>query len=234
MGTSTRLAPRAGHWRGATRALREWQDHGTPSDRLGAVAAQLLDALRRDLATDPGAFGLRQAATIAGHRLVDLTAPGGRGIDLTATDSYERTRQLFSGFIAGVAGDGFGIGDAIVRRAAARTGERLVEHPEIQAQLVSPQGTVRLSGELFCIAYRLFLGDLVSAAVTAVVREKIRLLLPVLYMSDPLVDVSGWISEKVAGLIPDPCAGVHERGPEATLLDLGHELLAPAVDAAFG
>lgn len=238
IGTSTRLAPRAVHWPDAIRALRDWQDDGQDPIRGDDVAQRQMDAFRRDLRTDPEAYGLREATERAADRLVDAFAPdehGARRIPISGATRTDRETSFLSHFTAAVGGGGSGVGDAIVRRAAVTTGRTVLDEPAVRAQIDDPNASsVTFTGELFCLIYKLFLGDVVSSAIQTIIREKIRLLVPILRLTDPVVNISGWIAQKITSVIPDPCTEAYDSGVEGPLVGVGHDLVAPAVLRALG
>jgi hypothetical protein len=259
VGTSAPLKPHAGNWRTATTSLRHFTSGKTagagrvsgacaPVDTpdpallrdpiaVDEVARRQLAAFWLDMRQDHDAFALRQCSEAAVHRLVELTAPrdGTRPtIVVSGRTVEERADSFVEVFTRGVVGDAVGIGGLLIRRAAVTTARKAVDDEAISRQLESPGGRVSFTGELFCMIYKLFLGDVVATVVKTIIQEKIRLVVPVLRLTDPVIDVSGWIAAKIISIIPDPCVEVLDRGPEAALVTIGHDLVAPSVERALG
>jgi hypothetical protein len=258
VGTSTRLKPAAGNWSAATAALRKLppaalaptesyggrdSPHGEentvkePDPQTAQVANEQLQAFWRDMRQDHDAFGLRQGMQQAASRLVDLIAPGSSatsGIAVFGRNLEEKADSFVEAFTRRVAGEGSRISDAIIRRAAVATARKAVRSEAVKRQLDLPDGQVSFTGELFCMIYKLFLGDVVATAIKTLIQEKIRLAVPILRLTDPVVNVSGWIAAKIVSIIPDPCAELRVREPGASLLKVGHDLVTPSVERALG
>lgn len=232
-GTSTRLRPRAVNWPAAIRALRDWQSNDLDPAQKAAVGRRQRDALRHDLQKDLAAYGLLEASTSATARLVDLLAPDARGvrqISVSGATREERETSFLVGITGAVGGSGVGVGDAIVRRATVATGRRILAESAVRDQIDDPSNSnITFSGDLFCLIYKLFLGDVVSSAIQTIIQEKIRLFFPILRLTDPIVPISSWIANEVTSLIPDPCAEAYDHGIEKPLVEIGHDLIAPSL-----
>ncbi|MHA6627840.1 hypothetical protein ACU61A_20580 [Pseudonocardia sichuanensis] len=176
----------------------------------------MVEQLHRDLDRDPEAYGLRRVGTTRGQEFVRAVRElQGRVVD----DPSEAGRaQGVAAFTISVAGSGASVADAVVRRAAARAGQRLL----------GQCGT-----ELFCVVYREFFADLVAGFLQAVIAEQIRLAVPGLDIVDPTGRVAEWIAEHLMALVPDPCA-VGVPRPGTSVLDVAEELVPRAVDTVLG
>jgi hypothetical protein len=184
-------------------------------DQIADWGRLWLAQLHRDLESNPEAYGLRRVATTNGRELVCAARElPRRPVDGSETDWI----QALSDFTMSVAGSGGGVADAVVRRAAARAGSRLLD---------------RHGFEAFCLIYREFFADLVAGFLEAVIAEQIRLALPGIDVVDPTGRVVEWIAAHLVALVPDPCAEAAAR-PGASVLDVAEELVPRAVDIVLG
>ncbi|SCL20115.1 hypothetical protein GA0074694_2929 [Micromonospora inyonensis] len=193
--------------------------------------------LAKALGEDPDMSGLRPAALGSGARLVDALADlfaGRSGLlsgipDGTADD---REDAFVARFVAAVGGDGGLIGDAVARRAARRTAERLLaDDPTLASAVHSGVPSARVTGEVFCTAYRFFFGEFMGEFVRASIAESVPLVLPV----DPTGLITAAVARKVVDLIPDPCDGAERRAPgPGRLAETARELVTDAVELALG
>lgn len=88
--------------------------------------------------------------------------------------------------------------------------------------------------DLFCVVYTLFLAETVAEFAKAVVAEQVVIAAPGLAVVDPAGQIAGWIGEKVAGLLPDPCEEAATRQDGRRVDQLAADLLCDAVDRALG
>jgi hypothetical protein len=176
----------------------------------------LLEQLHRDLAQDSEAYGLRRVATTTGRELVRAV----REFERRPVDDLSEAgwAQVVADFTVSVAGPGGGVADAVVRRAAARAGSRLLGQHGIEA---------------FRLVYREFFADLVAGFLQAVIAEQIRLAVPGIDIVDPSGRVVEWIAAHLVALVPDPCAEAAAR-PGTNVLDVAVELVPRAVDIVLG
>ena len=199
MGTSTRWPGPSGsrgiprQWQDADRRLRRWRPDREDADQeLDRIAEAYLRVLRATLRDDPSAFGLRDAACAAGERLADAMAA-------LAKDSPDNAEDFVAELTRRVGGDGGTMADAALRRAASDAGQRLLEHRPDAA------GGGGLAGDLLCFLYQWFFADTVAEFLQAVVAEKVKLAVPVLYVADPGDHIAGWVAKQVLKLVPNPC-----------------------------
>ncbi|MFI6346052.1 hypothetical protein [Streptomyces sp. NPDC050560] len=180
---------------------------------------------------DRTAFGLYDAMCAAARRLTAETAGLAREPDFTAR------------FTVSVGGTGGTVTDAAVRRAAA-TSARCVHEERAKA----PTGA-GITGELFCLLYKLFFADVVAEFVRGAVAESVKGAVPVLHVLDPGDHVADWVADQVMEVLPDPCEetqklaeAVEEAAsaaevvadPLASLADVAYDLIPVAAERALG
>lgn len=176
----------------------------------------MLEQLHRDLGRDSEAYGLRRVATMKGRELVRTVREFERRPvdDLSEAD---RT-HVVADFAFSAAGPGGGVVDAVIRRAAARAGSRLLGRHGIEA---------------FCLVYREFFADVVAGFLHAAIAEQIRLAVPGIDIVDPTGRVVKWIADHLVALVPDPCAEAAAR-PGTSVLDVAEGLVPRAVETVLG
>lgn len=176
----------------------------------------MLEQLHRDLERDSEAYGLRRDGTMRGQAFVRAV----RELEGRVSDDLSEAggAQGVAAFTISVAGSGGSVVDAVVRRAAARAGQRLL----------GQCGT-----ELFCVVYREFFADLVAGFLQVAIAEQIRLVVPGLDIVDPTGRVAEWIADHLMALVPDPCSEAVGR-PGTSVLDVAEELVPRAVDTVLG
>lgn len=201
-----------------------------------------LGALESELCADPDSFGLRRTTRHSGRQLVDLLDSLDRqGVEaLGSTDGAapEERRTLFhERFAAEVAGLGRSTTDFVVRRAAVRSAERLLDGSPVLRHAVESgrgDGSGGVSDELFCAIYQWFFADAVAGLLEAVIVGHIQLTVPVLPMVDPTDSIVGWIADEIVSSIPTPCSEKEDKGYESSLVDLGRDLVGEAIERALG
>jgi hypothetical protein len=260
VGTSKRLAgPRGGEWRSANQHLGSWvadlerkasaSEGGKPSsspaqddeENAREIAARYLNALAGTLRDDADAFGLRTAMLNAGGRLVgtldSLRTGRTEWFPGAGDDPDGRVAEFLGRFVADVAGTGGLIADDAIRRAAATCGEAIVSFPGPVRDAVlggSAASPVTLSGELFCLVFRLFFKEAVASFITTIIAEKVQLAVPLLHVIDPAGEIAHWVGEQVVAHIPDPCQEGEALGGKPSLAELAQGLVAESVDRALG
>ncbi|MBN1174105.1 MAG: hypothetical protein JXA67_18175 [Micromonosporaceae bacterium] len=183
-----------------------------PAEDVDPFGTACRRALADDLAEDPDRYGLRPATLAAGQRLVDTLAALMRGEPLppaTGPVPDDPIEALRARFVEQVAGDGTLVADAVVRRAAVRCAERLTEadSPVTAAIRDGDSGSGSVTGELFCIIYRMFFGEVVGEFLKTAIATKIQVLVPVLAVLPFGIGgkLAEWVAGKAVGLIPNPC-----------------------------
>ncbi|MBT8224226.1 MAG: hypothetical protein HKP61_01800 [Dactylosporangium sp.] len=234
MGTSRPLrGPIGPNWERARQAGRRWaraieaaggpgtstetvppETTPAPADDVDPFGTACRRALAEDLADDPDRYGLRPAAVAAGQRLVDALAALMRGETLpppTGPVPDDPVGALRAGLVEQVAGDGTLIADSVVRRAAVRCAERLTE-PGSPITAALADGDVRpgsrsVTGELFCVIYRMFFGEVVGEFLKTAIAAKLQVMVPVLPVLPLGIGgkVAEWAAGKAVELIPNPC-----------------------------
>jgi hypothetical protein len=205
------------------------------------IAGQYLDALAGTLRDDPDAFGLRDAMLNAGGRLVgtldSLCVGGAEWFPSAGGDAGDREAAFLGKLVADVAGPGGLIADAAIRRAAAACGEELLSAPGPVRDAVMDGKAASgpaISGELFCLVFRLFFKDAVASFITTIIAGKVRLAVPLLHMIDPAGKIADWVGEQVVARVPDPCAQGEMLGEKPSLAELARGLVTESVDRALG
>ena len=229
MGTSRALrGPRGPRWDAARRAGEQWYRSGDDADleRFGEACRR---ALATDLAANPDRFGLRPAMLAAGERLIDVLSQLQRE-GLPRPTTVDEKWTVHRVLVDAIAGEGTLVTDSAVRRAAARFADRVLD----QVESDGPSRT--LVGELFCLLYSAFFGDVVAEFLATMAVAPIPLPPGVVALPGLLGgDVTAWISERVRSLVPDPCeAAARPRHRGKSLSALGRELLDVAVRNALG
>jgi hypothetical protein len=249
VGTSRALrGPRSSAWSRAATIGRKCSEaaSGEPdafSDISGLVEAGRA-ALTEDLRADSEQFGLMSAMFVAGDRLVNVLEHllcDGLSV-LLPTDAepdMDTLDLIYVQFVEQVAGHGNLVTDSAVRRAAARCADVLTapDGPVAAAVQRGEAGGQRISGELFCLLYDLFFGEVVGQFLKTMITAKIQLAVPVL----PVLpfgaghEIASWAAERVVGLIPNPCEEREQPGNEGeTLADLGRKLLGDVIRQSLG
>ncbi|MBB5479515.1 hypothetical protein [Micromonospora parathelypteridis] len=212
-------------------ANRDWAEQ---------VARQYRRALAESIDDDPDMSGLRPAAFRAGNHLVDVLGDllhgRSRLVDVPGATTAERQDQFVARFVASVGGDGGLVGDAVARRAARRTAEKLLDADSpVDTALRAGDGSVRLPGDLFCSIYRFFFGELVGGYVGTVIAEGLPLAMALAVPFDPTGLVASRVTAQVLGALPDPCTDAASRTPsQGLLVETARELLTQTVDTALG
>jgi hypothetical protein len=215
--------------------------HALVDAEVDRIGTRLRDALAEAMNADADAFGLRAAVTEHAHALIDtldaLRTEGLAALGEMAGDTPDDREQAFlAAFTDRVAPDAGPVPDAVARASAARSAEALLsKDPQLRAAVRGePQGSNRISGEIFCTIYALFFTDTVSGFLTTVVAEHLKLAIPLLYL-DPTGRLAGSIAGKLVGLIPNPCEEQIETVHQVTGLgDIARGLVGTAVDRVLG
>jgi hypothetical protein len=204
------------------------------------VGQRLLQGLAEMLAVDPEALNLRTITLRAAGRLVDtleeLLTDGVVAVcPLRSASPEERADEFISAFADRVAEPNGLIIDSVIRRASVHCAERLLsEDSPIAASINSGNPNAKISGDLFCFIYALFFADTVSEFLTAVVTEKVKIIIPALY-ADPTGQIAKWIANNIVGLVPDPCEEQEKLVSEVRpLADMARELISDSVDRVLG
>jgi hypothetical protein len=205
------------------------------------VAGKYLDALAGTLRDDPDAFWLREAMLDAGRRLVGLLGSLRSGsadwLPLAGDDEGDRVAAFLGRFVQDIAGTGGLIADAAIREAAAACGEEILDAPGPVQDAVKEGKAVTgsvISGELFCLVFRLFFKDAITSFITTIIAGKMKLAVPLLHVIDPAGKIADWVGEQVVARIPDPCAEGSTLGEKPSLADLAQSLVTESVDRALG
>ncbi len=245
MGTSTRWGgPRGGQWRQAARVFGRGQIPIKPEPEHDSVhvGEKYLAALHAEFQKHPTTMGLRDAMYSAGERLIQvcdaITTHGPTAVgELPGDTPQERLDAFRQNFVDAVAGQGGLLADVMVRRAACRSVERLLngDNQAFKNAVIHPGTAVSpLSGELFCALFRWFFADVVREFIAAMIAENVKVVVPVLTL-DPTGLVAHWIAEQVVALLPNPCE--HVSAPTTVLRPLSavaRELVTEAVNRALG
>ncbi|SCL29731.1 hypothetical protein GA0070616_3939 [Micromonospora nigra] len=184
--------------------------------------------------------GLRPAALRAGNDLVDVLGDLLRGtsrlVAVPGETVPQRQDEFVARFVAGVGGDGGLVGDAVARRAARRAAEELLaDDSPVTTALRTGEGSVRITGDLFCRIYRFFFGDIVAGYVDTAIAEGVPLAMSLAVPLDPTGLVASTVAAHVLDVLPDPCAEAASRPPRGGLLvETAHELLTRTVETALG
>jgi hypothetical protein len=254
VGTSSNLpGPRGGVWTGPNQQLGMWmgdlevaaQGNGDPSSfsaekiilKTQDIARRYLGSLDQTLGDEPDAFGIREAMIDAGGRLVDTLDALHTGhadwSPVAGSDPEDQAFSFMKMLVTEVAGRGGLTTDAVIRKAAAICADELLSAPgPLQDSILSGQLTNGsfISGELFCMVYKLFFKESVAGFITTMIAGKIQVAMPLLHVIDPAGEIAHWAGEQVVGHIPDPCEKGATLGEAASLADLARELVIESVD----
>lgn len=254
MGTSSRL-PTPRTWGRALGQLRRWSSGAEGSTSAGDTptdvpapepaptaerdAARFRRLLAEALRADPDLSGLRPAALGSGTKLVDALADlrAGRSElipEKPGTTAASQEDEFVARFVTAVGGDGGLVGDAVARRAARRTAERLLDDPPLASAVREGVPAIRITDDLFCTAYRFFFGEFVGEFVRTTIAESVPLALPAVLPVDPTGLIVGAVARQVVELIPSPCDATRRERAPGRLAEIAHELVNDAVDKAFG
>lgn len=231
MGTSKPWpGPTGQPWTGLGRRRSTSANHPNPEEQYADVAEKLIAALQDVMRAEPEAFGLRDATSAAGRRLVTTLEALGQNQLVDADSLTAEQRDAFVARVVDeVGGSGRLVTDAVLRRAVRTTAERLLGERGDR-----PAGA-GLNSDVFCWIYRWFFGDVVSEFVKLIIAEKIKLAVPVLPIFDPVGLIPDKIAEWIVKLIPNPCERSIASDKEATsLAGRARGLLAESVDRALG
>lgn len=257
MGTSSKYTgPTGRRWSGASSGLAEPGPNPVvpaprggpaspaPMEEVAARGERYLAALRDSLRDQPDLFGLRDAFVGAGGRLVDVLAElsvAGPDVFALPTDEPEGSRAAWFvlEFVRAVAADGGLVVDAVVRKAATRCAERILDDPGMRDAVDNATVDARLSGDLLCAIFEWFFARAVSELVRAIIAEKINLmvlgLVPGLRVVDPDGQIADWVAGKVMELVPNPCERAHELAERGlNVVEVARELIPESVDRALG
>jgi hypothetical protein len=212
---------------------------GPSSDRLPAQLAEpraqrFRAALQQELAADPEAYGIRDAALTGGARLVstlsalidDRNALGAPPPGWPASPSD----WFMTVFVDRVAGDDNRIATAVVRRAATTAAERLISDSGM-GETARSRG---LAMDLFCLVYTSFIADVVAEFAKAVIAEQIVLAVPGLLLIDPAGRIPELVGDQVAALIPNPCEQAEMKHDTRRIDEFASDVLRDNVDRALG
>lgn len=213
------------------------QDAQGARDDIDKVPGRLVEALRDELRRDPDFMALRTTTRTCGQALVDVLANLGRWSHTTTglASPSNPEHRFVQWFVDEVAGDCGLIVDALARRAARRTAERLLESSAVRDAVASGDTSdVVLPDEVFCGLYRLFFADLIEELFRAVIFAKLATVTPVLALVDPARAAALVVTRALS-----PCAE-QERDPSKTLTAIARDmadhiverLLDPAEEAA--
>ena len=256
--------PRGGPWTGANSRLGHWvsnldrkaatavgsggQANATAealsqedNEKARELASRYRAALAAELKDDPAAFGLRDALRTAGTRLVDtleaLRTGTAEWLPCGEEPAQAREDAFIRGFTNHVTGSGGLVTDTVVRRAAAACAQELLKAPSPLREAVRDgkpiQGT-GITGDLFCLIFRLFFKDALARFIATIVAGKIRLAFPLLHAIDPAGKIASWAGQQVAALIPDPCEQGETLADKPSLADLANGLITESVDRVLG
>lgn len=237
MGTSTR-------WRGP--GGRAWSADeerlaSLPQEEVQVCGERWRSVLREALREDPDCFELRRAMETSGRRLVDALESLHRdGIDALGEvegDSSDMGEEVFIAWFAEEVTDSVGLlSDAMVRRAAVRTADELLNRaPELRVALqTGTRGTWTLPDALLCEIYRLFFAQVVEEFFRVVIEAKLHFVFPGLAAIDPAGEIARSISDQVVKILPSPCDRAEESTRRPSLASLGRDLVAEAVELALG
>jgi hypothetical protein len=255
VGTSSNLpGPRGGVWTGPNQQLgrllgdlgREAEAQGDgsasslPAEKIALktedIARRYLESLGQTLSDEPDAFGIREAMIDAGRRLVDALDSLHAGLarsPIAGGDPEDQASSFMRTLVAQVAGKGALTTDAVIRKAVATCADNLLSAPgPLQDAILNGQVTKGslISGELFCVVYKLFFKETVSAFITTMIAGKIQVAMPLLHVIDPAGQIAHWVGEQVVAHIPDPCEKGATLGDATSLADLARGLVAESVD----
>lgn len=219
------------------------RDARRTADTVEKAAECLARALSEELRHHPPDFmGFRTTARRCGHALVDVLTNLDRwsqGTTGLASPSDPEDRFV-RWFIDEVVGDSGLLVDALARRAARRTAERLLEmSPAVRDAVASGDTSdVVLPDAVFCELYQLFFADLVEEFFRAVIFAKLVTVAPVLPLVDP-ADLVSRATTRVVARVVSPCAE-RKRNPSKPLTAIARDLadhiverlLNPAEEAA--
>jgi hypothetical protein len=205
-------------------------------DRVEKAAERLARALSAELRCDPDFMGFRTTARRCGHALVDVLTNLDRWSQSTTglASPSDPEDRFVRWFIDEVAGDSGLLVDALARRAARRTAERLLEKcPAVRDAVLSGETPdVVLADEVFCELYRLFFADLVEELFRAVIFAKLVTVTPVLPLVDP-ADLASRAAARVVTRVFSPCAE-RKRDPSKTLTAIARDMADDIVERPLG
>lgn len=255
--------PKGGAWVGPNRTLGKVDRQAAGSTPNGTVTAdgdalpddadqafsdivverigqECYDALSATLRDDPDAYGLQTAVLVTGARLVDtldeLASIGLAALGPLSSDTAEARLVAFAQrFVDRVAGAGSSPANAAVRRTAVLCAKEILKDPHIRSSVEGGDSTsgTRMSSELLCWIYRLFFANVISQFIQATITAKINLLLPWWHIVDPAGKVSEWLTNKIVGILPNPC----DEKPQddgGSVADLARSLLVETVQRTLG
>ena len=182
---------------------------------------------------------MRPAMGAAAERLVGILIELHTGLGAFGSPPGEwagtNEEWFLYAFVRGVAGEGTGIVDAMVRRSATRSGETVLADERVREAIGKAGSSSGLAMDLFCLVYTLFFADVVSEFAKAMVSEQVKLAMPGLMIIDPGGRIPDWVADKVVGLIPNPCEQKHEQGDDAgSVSELAASIVWDNVDRALG
>lgn len=260
MGTSSNLpGPRGGAWTVPHRQLTRWlravecetadQENGDPSSlspekinlKTQDIARRYLGSLEQTLRNEPDAFGIREAMIDAGGRMVNtleaLRTGRSEWYPLAGGDPADLESSFMQMLVREVAGTGGLAADIVLRRPAAACADELVSAPGPLRDAVLGGQLVKgpfISGELFCLVFKMFFKESVASFITTMIAGKIQVAMPLLRVVDPAGQIARWVGEQVVARIPDPCEKGADLGEAASLADLARALVTESVDNVLG
>ena len=126
--------------------------------------------------------------------------------------------------------------DAMVRRAATRCAQRLLERNSTLHEAVQQDehGALReLDDDLLCIIWQLFFADVVGEFILGVVSENIEF--PALGAATATNGFLEWITNEIVDLIPNPCdERAKNTGERTSVAELARDLVELSIDHALG